>query len=373
MAKYTHKDSDGHVIGTSERTLSGTEALAGGVLFATTAWSNMRANEEQAIAARVFEYKEKGLYDYALREASVLVARHQVDPGTYIIRGGVYISMGEFKKAINDLNKGVEFGDSYGAETKSVAYGMRGVCHFRLNNLSAALSDYSSAIKLNPSNEDWWLDRGIAAFEVGDLQQAHNDFSKAISLNPGCADAYSRRARTYFASGDIKTALADINRAIILDANQETYYTLRAQILDRMGDGTAAEADQRRALVLTGVRQERQEADGQEQAQQRLDVHVLEKANSAMAAAMIVVLVSILMLLGVQLLAILPGIVFYFLQFVVIISAMTAIVSGHKALAAINSSGAHVGRKRTIGSLVIGYGIVALVFIFFFLSFFLVF
>ena len=52
------------------------------------------------------------------------------------------------------------------------------------DQLDQAIADYSRAIELDPSNEDYFVRRGLSYQKRGDLQLAAADFRKALAIQP---------------------------------------------------------------------------------------------------------------------------------------------------------------------------------------------
>ncbi len=79
-----------------------------------------------------------------------------------------------------------------------------------------AVSGYSEAIRLEPTNAKFFENRGKAYREKGDLDRALADFSEAIRLNAGLASSFLGRAVTYRRMNDYQRAIVDDTIAIQL-------------------------------------------------------------------------------------------------------------------------------------------------------------
>lgn len=161
-------------------------------------------------------------------------------------------------------------------------YARRGFSHSRLKECDLAIADYSEAIRLAPSNENYlarsteWaackgdLDRSIADLTEairlqpdaynhilrgerfamkGDLARAAADFDRAIRIDPKSARAFNGRGMVWRDRGDFKRALADLDTAIQLESDS-SHYANRGSVWRAMGDLTRALADQDKAVEI---------------------------------------------------------------------------------------------------------------------------
>src|SRR5262249_16464820 len=76
-----------------------------------------------------------------------------------------------------------------------------------------AITDYSGAIRLNPSLVPTFSNRGDAYQANNRYDRAIADYNEAIRLDPKYVWAYFGRGRAYLYSGSLSNALADFNPA----------------------------------------------------------------------------------------------------------------------------------------------------------------
>lgn len=100
--------------------------------------------------------------------------------------------------------------------TMADAYVDRGIARADLNDSTAAIADYSQALRLQPGYFEAHFDRGLAEMQAGKDEQAISDFSAAIRLKPD-ADAYYYRATAYKQLGDKNDATDDFSVAFRLN------------------------------------------------------------------------------------------------------------------------------------------------------------
>jgi tetratricopeptide (TPR) repeat protein len=104
-------------------------------------------------------------------------------------------------------------------EHLAMAYTYRGAAYSDQGDSDKAISDYSHAIKLDPTNPTAFFDRGVEYAVVQKYELSISDFSQAIALKPDYARAYLDRGRVYQAMGDNAHAQADFDKAQSLGQN----------------------------------------------------------------------------------------------------------------------------------------------------------
>ena len=81
----------------------------------------------------------------------------------YFLSGGDKAEVGDFKGAILDYTRAIEFNDWFDNPNslfQPVAYEARGAAKDNLNDYKGAVEDYSKAIQLNPNYVDAYYNMG---------------------------------------------------------------------------------------------------------------------------------------------------------------------------------------------------------------------
>lgn len=139
------------------------------------------------------------------------------------------------------------------------------------NHYQAAIEDCTAAIKLDPNDVSFYLDRGTFQSEIGTLktdqgntaeaqmfyEAAIETYTQVIKLNPKEATAYNNRAwvkhllaeskiaaeTTDVAQDLYKSAIIDSNESIRLDTQVAAFYHTRGVVKAAMGDTIGAIED----------------------------------------------------------------------------------------------------------------------------------
>ena len=131
-------------------------------------------------------------------------------------------------------------------------YEARGTAYMYAGKHDEALTDYSHAIELDPTDAGLWRQR-VHAHTIAPTPQPENgveDATRAIELDPNHAMGYGHRAiaLTQLPTPEWENALADMDRHIeLFPSHDPEAYKLRAWIHDNLGNHEEAERDRQLA------------------------------------------------------------------------------------------------------------------------------
>jgi Flp pilus assembly protein TadD len=132
----------------------------------------------------------------------------------------------------------------------SRAYGNRGIALLDQNFFEEAASDFTNAIRLNPTDEKSWINRAVVSTKLNQPEKAILDLDTALKVNPKNAFGYSQRGIALNNLGQYDKALADCNKAIALKDDFGYPYNTRGAILFAKKDLNGALKDFTRAIEL---------------------------------------------------------------------------------------------------------------------------
>ena len=166
---------------------------------------------------------------------------------------------GQYDAAIIDYTEYLKIRPTVAAGwfNRGIAYKQKADVALSQADYRNAVADFTQAIKLDPKDKDFFLNRAKAHSILlrvdfnASLAAAVADYSEAIKLDPNFAAAYSGRGRVYEESNQLDKAFADLNRAIELNPNDEVAYYTRAKIYSFRKNYTAARNDLEKALRLS--------------------------------------------------------------------------------------------------------------------------
>ncbi|MDE5671912.1 MAG: tetratricopeptide repeat protein, partial [Duncaniella sp.] len=164
----------------------------------------------------------------------------------YLMRADIAIHSGQdYKSALGDMDMAIKL-----QPENAGFYINRAYLRYMTDDIYGAFDDYEHALQLDPLNSLALFNRGMLRAEVHDTNKAIADFSSVINLNPDDYKTLYNRSILLAEIGDFDSALADLNRVLEAYPDFAAAYFLRYDIKRRKGDMTSAEKDYNKSLAL---------------------------------------------------------------------------------------------------------------------------
>lgn len=112
-----------------------------------------------------------------------------------------------------------------------------------LNELDAALSDHSEAIRRNPEEAEYYSLRGQVWLAKKEFVKAIANYDHAVRLDPTCVLAFYGPGKAQAELGAIEPAIVDFSRALELDPKLAAAHNNRGVAWRKLGDLEKAIAD----------------------------------------------------------------------------------------------------------------------------------
>ena len=164
---------------------------------------------------------------------------------TYFTWGNTKYGLGDYKGAITDYDSAIRLNPDY-----ATTYYNRGNAKSKLGQHFAAIADYDTAIRLNPDYAEAHINRGAAKIKLGQHFAAIADYDIAIRLKPDYADAYNSRGVAKSKLGQHSAAITDFDTAIRLKPDHANAYLNRGVAKVLLNRISEAKRDGRTALRL---------------------------------------------------------------------------------------------------------------------------
>ncbi|MGD0710405.1 MAG: tetratricopeptide repeat protein [Bacteroidales bacterium] len=99
--------------------------------------------------------------------------------------GNIKASQKNYTGAISDYNTAIELDPKYG-----MAYFFRGAAKAQTSDYKGAIADFDKATEINPKHGLAYFYRGVAKMSVGNKDGACSDWNKASDLGTNSANEY---------------------------------------------------------------------------------------------------------------------------------------------------------------------------------------
>lgn len=170
---------------------------------------------------------EKAIVDYkkSIEESLRVSHRLRYQRISYHNLGVSYYKSGQFELAVRAFGDTINFDPNY-----SPAFTMLGSAYRRLGKDEKAIVSFTNAISRNPKSRSALFNRGSLHRKLGQYDEAIEDFSEVLKLRRNDSFTFTARAIAYVKKGDYESALSDYDNAIKKDANNSRAYSLRGKL-----------------------------------------------------------------------------------------------------------------------------------------------
>ena len=190
-------------------------------------------------------YSDLGNYRQAIEDLNRAIEIKPDYVMAYTSRGVAYIYLGNYRQAIEDLNRVIAIRPSY-----AEAYNNRGAAYKGFGNYRQAIEDLNRVIAIRPNYPEAYLNRGFAYNGLGNYRQAIEDFNRAIEIRPSYVEAYNNRGLVYGGLGNYRQAIEDYGRAIKIKPDYADAYYSRGNIYSMLGQYQLAIEDFNKVIRL---------------------------------------------------------------------------------------------------------------------------
>jgi tetratricopeptide (TPR) repeat protein len=165
------------------------------------------------------------------------------------VMGGETVLRGDFTKATESLSAELDTA-GISDDRRAGLLNDRGVAHWRLGDLSAALDDFNKAATYYPELAAVYNNRGNVLLALQSPTEALRDFDRAVLLAPSYAAAYNNRAIAEVQLEKLDAATADFAQAAILAPTAPAPINGRGKVHLDLGRPYLALRDFSRAIAI---------------------------------------------------------------------------------------------------------------------------
>ncbi len=183
----------------------------------------------------------------ALDNISKCIELNSNNSDAFVMRAGIWIKNKEnYKNALEDMDAAIKL-----QPKQSDFFVNRAFLKYNLDDYFGAMADFDYAISLDPANMAAHLNRGLLRMEVEDNNKAIEDFTFVIDKDPDNYMAIYNRAMLYQKTGQYDKSIADFDRVIEKYPDIAMVYFDRSESKRLSGDMKGGERDYYKSRELS--------------------------------------------------------------------------------------------------------------------------
>lgn len=174
-------------------------------------------------------------------------------------RALAYAWMEKFDLADTDLITAFDLA-GFSAIQLAIVHSQRAQIRLLQDDADGMLADLSRAIKLDPHQSRYWLNRAIYYQANENWELALADYDEYIKFEANNAEIYLNRARVVLALDDLPTTIKELSSAITLSPENSELYIFRGSVYLQLENFSEAAQDYAEWLYQINTEQLEQEA-----------------------------------------------------------------------------------------------------------------
>lgn len=192
-------------------------------------WDEEFSFDEKGRVAHPGDGNVANLYPIEYTPSDYYIIESKRGPTEFTIEGYGFIQSQEYDKAIESLNKSIEF-----SPKSPLSYYYRGYAYLKKEDYDRAILDFEKSISLDPNLSDSYAGLALAQVELKDYEEAIRNATRAIILNPKDASTYYNRGLAYLYLKEYEKAYGDFDEAVKLDPTNQDATTYRDMLLKKL-------------------------------------------------------------------------------------------------------------------------------------------
>ncbi len=172
----------------------------------------------RASGYRGLKQNERAIEDYTKALSFDHPPKDPIAGNLHFDRGTMYAETGKDEKAVADFTAAIRHNPK-----ERVYFLNRGDVLDRLKKPDEAIADYTAAVKLTPDEPLVYSIRGVAYSRAGEHEKAIADFDVVIKHRPADAHAYYARGTSYYHTKDYDRSIDDLTQAIKIAPTKDAH------------------------------------------------------------------------------------------------------------------------------------------------------
>lgn len=162
----------------------------------------------------------------ALNYVSKCISKHKNNPQAYLARCEIYANhLKDYNKALEDIDEAIKL------EPTNVNYYInRSYLRYQINDIRGTMADLDYAIAVNPNNVTAHYNRALLRSEVGDYNRAVEDYDFVLEQDPDNYPAFYNRTMILINIGHYQQGISGLNAMLEKDKDDFVALYQRAML-----------------------------------------------------------------------------------------------------------------------------------------------
>ncbi|WP_372367656.1 protein kinase [Candidatus Uabimicrobium sp. HlEnr_7] len=173
-------------------------------------------------------YNNNGKTTKALKYLEKTVFLNPNSYGGWVVLGRIYTSQKKYERAKRVLENAIR------VKRTQEAHFLLGLVEYRLNNMDAAINNYTLSIAFGNRSVEVFRNRSVCYLEKKDSAKAIEDIDKVIKITPRDHTLHNSKAYSLAKLGKFSLALSSVNDALRIRATPASLDT-KGEIFNHMG------------------------------------------------------------------------------------------------------------------------------------------
>lgn len=167
-------------------------------------------------------------YDVALDYYTREINDNPKNNEAFFYRALVYQYKDKNSLALTDVNAAIKGFDKNEKKWLAACHNLKAKIYLIIEDSAKAITEYTTAIKLNPGYTGYYLYRGDVYYYMEQYDKAEEDYNKVIKIDEGDVQALTSLGRNFIAKNNFIEAEKTLNQVIKLNADYASGYYFRA-------------------------------------------------------------------------------------------------------------------------------------------------
>ena len=178
------------------------------------------------------------------------IAANPNDPDLYYRRANEYYKFNQYLRALSDVDKALQLTTENDRDLRFLSYMLRAEIYQMTDKHREALSDFSSALALDPTSFMALYQKANEEYELGDYSAAKADYTRMRAINPRSPEALTGLARVAVKENNLGLASEFMDDAVELMPSDSDVYIRRASVRRMLNNNTGAVQDLLMAISI---------------------------------------------------------------------------------------------------------------------------